>query len=83
MVLYNALSTLQARYPNESITRSLSMFKIRGVFSGGTLASLFSVAELAPDEREDSEWRQTRMSLSCVRLPFTSAAMASWIGLQP
>jgi hypothetical protein len=62
MVLYNALSTLQAGYPNESITRSLSMFKFRGTVSGGTLASLNSVADLSPEERTNSEWSQTRKS---------------------
>lgn len=58
MVLYNALSTLQARYPNESITRSLSMFKVRGTVSGGTLASIYSMGELSPEERDTSEWAQ-------------------------
>lgn len=62
MVLYNALSTLQARYPNESITRSLSMFKVRGTVSGGTLASIYSMGELSPEERDTSEWAQVRKS---------------------
>ena len=65
MILYNALSTLQARYPNESITRSLTMFKIRGVVSGGTLASMRSVAELSPEERSNSEWAQTGECFPC------------------
>jgi hypothetical protein len=68
MVLYNALSTLQAGYPNESITRVLTMFRIRGSIAGGTFATMNSLADLPKEERNNSEWIQCRESCSPVRV---------------
>nr|XP_018261104.1 uncharacterized protein I303_06825 [Kwoniella dejecticola CBS 10117]OBR83262.1 hypothetical protein I303_06825 [Kwoniella dejecticola CBS 10117] len=56
LTLYLAHKTLQARHPVLTISASQSFFKMKGgSMSGGTIQSMYSVAELPKDKRRSGE----------------------------
>ncbi|KAK4687657.1 hypothetical protein P7C73_g2462, partial [Tremellales sp. Uapishka_1] len=56
LVVYSSLRSLQTAHPEASIVTSKSFVKAKGSISGGTLASVLSVADLPRRERNDGEW---------------------------
>nr|XP_019010531.1 uncharacterized protein I206_05003 [Kwoniella pini CBS 10737]OCF49312.1 hypothetical protein I206_05003 [Kwoniella pini CBS 10737] len=57
LTLYLAHKTLQAKYPELTINDSQSFFKIKGgSMSGGTIQSMYAVAELPKDKRRSGEY---------------------------
>lgn len=54
--MYLALKTLQAKYPDASLTKSISYFKLSGVISGGTVESMKEAAQVPRKELKAGEW---------------------------
>ncbi|WRT70025.1 uncharacterized protein IL334_007018 [Kwoniella shivajii] len=57
LTLWQALKTLQSTYPTLTFAQSKSLFSLKGAsMSGGTVQSMYSVAELPKDQRRSGEY---------------------------